>query len=141
VFYILIKPEIDLFEIILALISLQLRRNCSISVAWDTHCFDCQTSCLDTNSVLGQSHCMEVDSVVENTRTFSGSHELFRVGYILCAVSLFLYLFLVGPNFEHRASVKLFVTHKFLNPKTVGRVAWTGDQPVARLLRINRNIK
>jgi hypothetical protein len=30
--------------------------------------------------------------------------------------------------------VKPFVSLQFLNPKTVGRTPWTGDQPIARPL-------
>jgi hypothetical protein len=37
-------------------------------------------------------------------------------------------------HLEHRASVKLFVSLQFLNPKTVGRTPWTRDQTVARPL-------
>jgi hypothetical protein len=48
--------------------------------------------------------------------------------------SLSLSLFLVAPTLEHSASVKRFVSLQFLNPKTVGRTPWTGDQPVARPL-------
>jgi hypothetical protein len=40
--------------------------------------------------------------------------------------------FPVAPNLEHRASVKRFVSLRFLNPKTVGRTPWIWDQPVAR---------
>jgi hypothetical protein len=40
---------------------------------------------------------------------------------------------------EHRASVKRFVALKFLNPETVGRTPWTGDQPVARPLPTHDN--
>jgi hypothetical protein len=45
-----------------------------------------------------------------------------------------LSLFPVAPTLEHSASVKLFVSLQFLNPKTVGRTPWTGDQAVARPL-------
>jgi hypothetical protein len=47
---------------------------------------------------------------------------------------LSLSLFPVDPTLEHRASVKRFLSLHFLNPKTVGRTPWTGDQPVARPL-------
>jgi hypothetical protein len=43
-------------------------------------------------------------------------------------------LFPVASTLKHRASVKRFVPLQFLNPKTVGRTPWTGDQPVARTL-------
>jgi hypothetical protein len=43
-------------------------------------------------------------------------------------------LFPVAPTLEQRAALKRFVSPKFLNPKTVGRASWTGDQPVARTL-------
>jgi hypothetical protein len=33
---------------------------------------------------------------------------------------------------EHRAYVKLFSSLQFPNLKTVGRIPWTGDQPVAK---------
>jgi hypothetical protein len=45
----------------------------------------------------------------------------------------------VAPTLEHRGSVKRFVSLLFLNPKTVCRTPWTGDQPVARPL-INASI-
>jgi hypothetical protein len=35
---------------------------------------------------------------------------------------------------EHRTSVKRFVSLQFLNPKTVCRTPWMGDQPFARPL-------
>jgi hypothetical protein len=49
----------------------------------------------------------------------------------------------VATTLEHRASVKRFVSLQFLNPKTVGRTPWTGDEPVARPLptQDNTNIK
>jgi hypothetical protein len=43
-----------------------------------------------------------------------------------------LFFFTVVPTLELRASVKRFVSLQFLNPKTVGRTPWTGDQPVSR---------
>jgi hypothetical protein len=43
-------------------------------------------------------------------------------------------LFPVAPTLEHRASVKRFVSLQFLNPRTVDRIPWAGDQPVARPL-------
>jgi hypothetical protein len=58
--------------------------------------------------------------------------------YVTLAVSIFqrpilsLSLFPAAPTLEHRASVKRFVSLQFLNPRTVGRTPWTGDQPVAR---------
>jgi hypothetical protein len=54
-------------------------------------------------------------------------------------IYIFLSLFPVAPTLEHRASVKRFVSLQFLNPKTVGRTAWTEDQPVARPLPIQDN--
>jgi hypothetical protein len=54
----------------------------------------------------------------------------------LLPLSLSLSLFPVAPNLEHRASVKRFVSLQFLNPKTVGRAPWMGDQPIARPLPI-----
>jgi hypothetical protein len=48
--------------------------------------------------------------------------------YYLCGISS---LFPVAPTLEHRACVKRFVTLQLLNPKTVGRTPWTGDQPTA----------
>jgi hypothetical protein len=45
-----------------------------------------------------------------------------------------LSLFPVAPTLEFGASVKRFVSLQFLNPKTVGRTPWTGDQPVTRPL-------
>jgi hypothetical protein len=44
-------------------------------------------------------------------------------------------------HLEHRASVKRFVSIRFLNPKTVGRTPWTGDHPVARPLPIETQNK
>jgi hypothetical protein len=49
-------------------------------------------------------------------------------------LSLSLSLFPVAPTLEHGASVKSFVSLQFLNPKTVVRTPWTGDQPIARPL-------
>jgi hypothetical protein len=43
-------------------------------------------------------------------------------------------LFLVAPTLEHRAPMKCFVSLQFLNPKTIDRTLWTGDQPIARPL-------
>jgi hypothetical protein len=40
--------------------------------------------------------------------------------------------FPVASTSEQRASVKRFVSFQFLNPKTVDRTPWTGDQPIAR---------
>jgi hypothetical protein len=45
----------------------------------------------------------------------------------------------VAPALEPRASVKRFVSLQFLNPKTVDRTPWTGDQPVVRPLRTQDN--
>jgi hypothetical protein len=45
-----------------------------------------------------------------------------------------LSLFPVAATLEHRASVKRFVSLHFPNPRTVGRIPCTGDQPVARPL-------
>jgi hypothetical protein len=42
----------------------------------------------------------------------------------------------VAPTLEHRASVKRFVSFQFLNPKTVGRIPSTGDQPFSKPLSI-----
>jgi hypothetical protein len=47
--------------------------------------------------------------------------------------------FSVAPTLEHRASVKRFVSLQFINPKTVGRPPWTGDQPFAKLLPAQGN--
>jgi hypothetical protein len=44
-----------------------------------------------------------------------------------------------APTSEHKASVKRFLSLKFLNPKTVGRTPWTRDQPVARPLPTQDN--
>jgi hypothetical protein len=54
-------------------------------------------------------------------------------------LSFSLSLFPVAPASEHRASVKRFVSLQFLNPKTVGRTPWTGDQPIARPLPTQEN--
>jgi hypothetical protein len=51
-------------------------------------------------------------------------------------LALSLSLFPVASTLEHRASVKRFVSLQFLNPKTVGRTPWTGDQPIAKPLSI-----
>jgi hypothetical protein len=40
----------------------------------------------------------------------------------------------VFPTLYHRTSVKRFVSLQFINPKTLGRTPWTGDQLVARPL-------
>jgi hypothetical protein len=52
----------------------------------------------------------------------------------LYSLSLSLSLSPVAPTLEHMASVKSFVSLQFLNPNTVGRIPWTGYQPVARPL-------
>jgi hypothetical protein len=57
--------------------------------------------------------------------------------YSVLSLSLRLSLFSpfpVVPTLELRASVKPFVSLQFLNPKTIGRTPWTGDQHVARTL-------
>jgi hypothetical protein len=54
-------------------------------------------------------------------------------------VQLSVSLFPVDSNLVHRASVTRFVSLQFLNPKTVGRTPWTGDQPVARPLPTQDN--
>jgi hypothetical protein len=46
----------------------------------------------------------------------------------LCETSLSLSC---CSHLEHRASVKRFVSLQFLNPRTVGRTPWTGDEPFA----------
>jgi hypothetical protein len=46
-----------------------------------------------------------------------------------------------APTLEHRASMKRFVSLQFLNPRTVGRTSWTGDQPVARSLPTHRTAR
>jgi hypothetical protein len=40
----------------------------------------------------------------------------------------------VASTLEHSSSMKRFISLQFLNPKTVGKTPWTGDQPVARPL-------
>jgi hypothetical protein len=45
----------------------------------------------------------------------------------------------VATTLEHRASVKWFVSLQFLNPKTVGKTPWTGDQHFARPLPTQNN--
>jgi hypothetical protein len=57
---------------------------------------------------------------------------------ILCETSLSLSLSYCS-HLEHGAYVKRFVSLQFLNPKTIGRTPWTGDQPVARPLPIQDN--
>jgi hypothetical protein len=59
--------------------------------------------------------------------TSIGNHNITSV-VVSYVISL---LFLL---FHFRASVKLFVSLQFLNPNTVGRTPWIGDQPVARPL-------
>jgi hypothetical protein len=59
-------------------------------------------------------------------------------GFIICSHPP-LSLFPLAPTLEHRASVKRFVSLQFLNPKTVGRTPWTGDQSVARQLHTQDN--
>jgi hypothetical protein len=38
----------------------------------------------------------------------------------------------VTPTLEHRRSVKCFISLQFLNPNTVGRTPWMGDEPVTK---------
>jgi hypothetical protein len=52
------------------------------------------------------------------------------------SVFIALSFFPFAPTLEHRASVKRLVSLQFLNPKTVGRTPWMGDEPVARPLPI-----
>jgi hypothetical protein len=52
---------------------------------------------------------------------------------------LSLSIFLVAPTLKHRTSVKSFISLQFLNPKKVGRIPCTGDQPVARPLSTQDN--
>jgi hypothetical protein len=40
----------------------------------------------------------------------------------------------VAPTLERTASVKRFVSLQLLNPRTVGKTPWTGDEPVSRPL-------
>jgi hypothetical protein len=92
---------------------------------------------MEKYSVSQSSQCLcNVDIVMVMFTGFRGSvtnvwsgifHSLFRVALIL----------------EHRASLKRFVSLQFLNPKTIGRTLWMGDQPIARPTytnRINANI-
>jgi hypothetical protein len=59
---------------------------------------------------------------------------------ILIRSSLSLSVFIpVAPSLEHRASVERFVSLQFLNPKTVGKTPWPGDQRDARPLTIQDN--
>jgi hypothetical protein len=51
----------------------------------------------------------------------------------LVTLTVSLSLFPVAPTLKHRASMKLFVSLQFINPKTVGRTPWKGDQPIAML--------
>jgi hypothetical protein len=66
------------------------------------------------------------------------SSGVYRYAKLLYCI---LSLFPVAPTLEHRESAKRFVSLQFLNPKTVGRTPWTGDQPVARLLPIQTQNK
>jgi hypothetical protein len=52
---------------------------------------------------------------------------------ILSFEAISLSLFPVAPTLEYRA-FESFVSLQFLNPKTVGRNPWMGDQPVVRPL-------
>jgi hypothetical protein len=52
----------------------------------------------------------------------------------ITSLSLSLSLFPLASTLEHRASLKHFVSLQFLNPKTIRRTPWTGDQPSARPL-------
>jgi hypothetical protein len=47
--------------------------------------------------------------------------------------------FPITPTLEHRALANRFVSLQFLNPKTVRRTLWTGDQPVLRPLPTQDN--
>jgi hypothetical protein len=48
----------------------------------------------------------------------------------------FISLSPVASTLEDRASVKSFVSLQFINPKTIGRIPWIGDQPIAVSLLI-----
>jgi hypothetical protein len=47
---------------------------------------------------------------------------------------LSLSLFPVAPTLKHSTPVKRIVSLQFLNPRTVSRTPWSGDQPAARPL-------
>jgi hypothetical protein len=53
----------------------------------------------------------------------------------------YIYIFSVVPTLEHMTSVKSFVSLQFLIHKTFGRTPWTRDQPDARPLRTQTQIK
>jgi hypothetical protein len=60
---------------------------------------------------------------------------------ILASKFLSLSLLPVASTLKHTASVKCFVSLQFLNPETVGRSPWMGDQPFVRPLPIQTHNK
>jgi hypothetical protein len=84
-------------------------------------------------SLVVQSHNIHVKIVTEFPQNTRKIHVEIGGNNFNKTLLLSLSLFPVAPTLEHRLSVKRFVSLQFLNPKTVGRTPWKGDQPVARL--------
>jgi hypothetical protein len=59
--------------------------------------------------------------------------------FLILIKCISLSLLPVTPNLEHMVSSKRIVSRQFINPKTVGRTHWTGDQPVAKPLPTQDN--
>jgi hypothetical protein len=86
-------------------------------------CFVSQTSCLDANSILGQLHSVDMDSVVEDMNCRHFQVRIKCAGCVTFCVRLFLSLyFSCFSHLENRASVKRFVSLQCLNPEARGSV-------------------
>jgi hypothetical protein len=80
---------------------------------------------LHDNFILAYSVCKVSHAPVSCSATLPFNHltHEIRLSHSCCS------------HLGHRASVKRSVSLQFLNPTTIGRTPWTGDQPVARPLR------
>jgi hypothetical protein len=78
---------------------------------------------------VGPLQSQETCSVSLHTCTAVNS---ISVHCVFLRLSIFLYS--CCSHSEYRTSVKRFVSIQFLNPKTVVKTPWTGDQPAARPL-------
>jgi hypothetical protein len=79
----------------------------------------------------------EMKCIIRVIKTLSLITYRNKIYYAFLAVNtafvcLFIYLYSCRSHLKHRASVKRFVSLQFL--KTVGRIPWMGDKPVARPL-------
>jgi hypothetical protein len=76
----------------------------------------------------------ECTSFIVSFIAFSRTYPSIYTSNLIDSLSLFPVALTLGRT----ASVKRFVSLQFLNRNTVGRIPWTGDQPVARPLTAHR---